>query len=347
MLRSVARYSSWALPRAAGGSRNSFLSAPLLEDQFSFLGHPGSRVLSSEAIVRRIPPNLKFDPRSSFAAKSVVHKDIDVDVDEHDNMSEGDDLDDDGLYLPDGELVYAVPLPERLHVQIHTLFAPEHSSQVGTIWLNDAVFGRDPIRVDLLKRSVDYYRAKARGRRKAKTKTISEVSGSGRKIRNQKGTGMARAGHSRPPHFRGGAKAHGPKNVTDYGNTKLNKKVRKLALVHALSQKLLEGNLIILNSLKELPSHKTKELTRFLEPWDIGGKDGATALILDAYISEEEGQPQSYKGVPMNLWVASSNIYRIKVGNHLAACVYDILKHEKLVLTLAALEKLEDRLREV
>jgi large subunit ribosomal protein L4 len=49
----------------------------------------------------------------------------------------------------------------------------------------------------------------------------------------------------------------------------------------------------------------------------------------------------------MNLWVASSNIYRIKVGNHLAACVYDILKHEKLVLTLAALEKLEDRLREV
>jgi large subunit ribosomal protein L4 len=335
---------------------------------------------SSAAAAFKLPPNVKIDPRSSFAPPRVYDNDNDDvapekettdgdsdvsanvspdsvdDEDEHDDDDEDDDDEDiDFNYLQDNTAVhYAVPLPERLNVPVYTIFAPEHSNQCGTMWLNEAVFGRDPIRIDFLKRAVDYYRAKKRGRRKAVTKTISEVSGSGRKVRNQKGGGIARAGHSRPAHWRGGAKAHGPKNNTDYGNTKLNKKVRKQALQHALSQKLLEGNLIVLDQFHALETHKTKDLAQLLEPWDIAGRYGTTALILDHYYPEvndndekKSTEATSYRGVPVNLWVASGNLFKIKVGNDHLASVYDILKYDKLVLTLSALQQIEERLKDV
>jgi large subunit ribosomal protein L4 len=283
--------------------------------------------------------------------------DDELDEDEDDDDDDSDDLymfdDHDALVFPYREgVVYTKPLPERLHVDIYTLF--RSPSIVGSISLNESVFGLDPIRVDLLKRSVDYYRAKKRGRRMAKTKTIGEVSGSGRKIRNQKGGGIARAGHSRPPHFRGGAKAHGPKNITDYSNFKLNKKVRKLATRHVFSQKLKEGNLILLNHLHELPTHKTNDLAQLLAPWKIGGQDGTTALIMDHYdhhksdneiLTSNDPMPSSYAGVPTNLHVAARNIQGLKVTNSYGANVHDILKHEKLLITLAALEQIEERLK--
>jgi large subunit ribosomal protein L4 len=346
------------------------------------------RTLSSTtaaAVKVRLPPNLKIDPRSSFApprkfdapkvtakkespkTDSDIENDSDAKVspdsdiqDRDEEEEEEDDLDydsDDDLdfgMLQDEHTapMYAIPLPERLNVNIYTIFAPEHSNQVGTLWLDPATFGRDPIRTDMLKRAVDYYRAKKRGRRQAVTKTISEVSGSGRKVRNQKGGGIARAGHSRPAHWRGGAKAHGPKNNTDYGNVKLNKKVRKQALQHALSQKLLEGNLIVLDQLHALSSHKTKDLAAMLAPWDIAGRYGTTALILDHYYpdktdSDDNKEATSYRGIPVNLWVASGNLFKIKVGNDHLASVYDILKYDKLVLTLSALQQLEQRLKGV
>lgn len=307
-----------------------------------------------------LPPNLKFDPKSSFAPRPVY------DDSNNEEVAEGDEIDDDDDFdiLPETDAhapVYAIPLPERLNVPIYTLFAPDHANQVGTIFLDEAVFGHDPIRVDFLKRAVDYYRAKKRGMRKAVSKTISERSGSGRKVRPQKGGGTARAGHSRPAHWRGGAKAHGPKNNTDYGNIKLNKKVRKKALQHALSQKLLEGNLILVNQLHELPTHKTGELARLLDPWDIAGRHGTTALILDHYYpgndsdddddddSNDEDSPKatSHRGVPVNLWVSSTNLFKLKVGNTHVASVYDILKYEKLIMTLSALEQIEERLKDV
>jgi large subunit ribosomal protein L4 len=333
-----------------------------------------------------LPPNLKIDPKSSFAANPVEllnqddeeEDDDDDDIDDDTSLSskvDDDDIDDSELNEEDDDdddfeypmrlvipqVQYAVPLPERLNVTVHTLFASPHSNdnETGTLYLNESVFGHDPIRIDLLKRAVDYYRAKKRGRRKAVTKTISEVSGSGRKRRQQKGTGQARMGHSRPAHHRGGAKAHGPKNVTDYGNTKLNKKVRKQALCHALSQKLLEGNLVVVNSLFELPTHKTKELARILAPWGIGGRSGTTALILDSYYvnkttnednetdAHQQQQPASFKGVPVNVVVAAANLRNVKVGNDHEGSVYDILKHEKLVMTLAALQQLEQRLQDL
>lgn len=256
--------------------------------------------------------------------------------------------------MPEKEIQYAIPLPERLKVEVHTLFAPQHSSLTGTLHLEESVFGKDPIRIDLIKRTVDWFRAHLRGRRKAKTKTIGEVSGSGRKVRPQKGSGRARAGHSRPPHWRGGAKAHGPKNTRDYGKMKLNKKVRRLALRHVLSQKLKEGNLMVFNHMHELPTHKTGELNRLVEPWGFGCEGGAPALLLDHYYPDEQYEDDdaakpaatSYYGVPVNLHVASNNLYRLKVGNAHAANVYDILKFEKLVVTVAALTQLEKWLKE-
>jgi large subunit ribosomal protein L4 len=300
-------------------------------------------------------------PRNSEFQKTDLGENAD-DIDEYNEDDELDDEeedddpymfdDEDALVIPYREgVVYTKPLPERLHAEIHTLF--RSPSIVGSIHLNESVFGLDPIRVDLLKRSVDYYRAKKRGRRNAKTKTIGEVSGSGRKIRNQKGGGVARAGHSRPPHFRGGAKAHGPKNVTDYSNIKLNKKVRKLATRHVFSQKLKEGNLILLNHMHELPTHKTNDLARLLAPWKIGGHDGTTALILDHYddkidtkiVNQDGSILTSHAGIPTNLHVAARNIQGLKVTNSYGANVYDILKYEKLLITLSALEQIEGRLK--
>lgn len=327
------------------------------------------RSFSAEA-TRKIPGNVTIDPLSSFAPTPPTPRRIvsptaldatqeDEDDDAFFAAEEENDEEEFELTVPD--VLYAKPLPDRLQVEIQTIFAPAHDATVGTLWLDANVFGRNPVRVDLLKRAVLYYRNKLRGRRKAHSKTISEVSGSGRKLRAQKGQGMARVGHSRPAHHRGGAKAHGPKNLTDYGNTKLNKKVRKQALCHALTQKLLEGNLIVLDHLYGLTSYKTRELARLLDAWAMGGKvagksGAASALILDSYYpstadkasqSEAFDSVASHRGVPVPFYLAAANVPRITVGNDHAASVYQILRHDKLVLTLAALGRLEERLKNV
>ena len=340
------------------------------------------------------PPNLKFDRKSSFAPKEkpllVVppdainpssmmidhhHQDTGSELDGGNGGADDDyimeDIDDD--YIDDEDVDdlidststttttttsttarsrrTVIPLPDRLHA---TIYHGPDGSKAGTIWLDESVFGVDPIRIDLMKQSVDYIRNKIRGRRKAKSKTIAEVSGSGRKVRKQKGTGQARAGHSRPAHWRGGAKAHGPKNTVDYGNIKMNKHVKTLAMRSTLSQKVKEGNLILVDHL-QLPTHKTKDWAQTLqEAYGIGKYDGgSSAFILDHYLEpdNDDGDDEnnnvdfhaSYHGVPINLWVASSNIYKIKVANQRFANVYDILKKEKLVITLSALQEMEKR----
>jgi large subunit ribosomal protein L4 len=304
---------------------------------------------------KEVPSNLTFDRKSSFAPKQPIlappkppQPDRDADSSEEagdgvvDYSSEGDDYEnyDEEININLDTPQFVIPLPDRLKMDVqHAL----DGSVNGTLWLDPTVFGVD-VRIDLIKQNVDYIRNKLRGQRKSKTKTIGEVSGSGKKVRNQKGTGMARAGHSRPAHWRGGAKAHGPKNNRDYGDVKMNKKAKRLAMVSTLSQKLKEGNLILLDNLK-LPSHKTKDWAGILESvYGISGRDGTTALMLDHYIeNEEEGEHAAFHGVPINLWVASGNQYKIKVANQRFANVYDILKHDKLVLTLDALQQIEAR----
>lgn len=337
----------------------------------------------SEESVISVPSNLKINPKSTcspfFGLNRIsptdnndeADKEVDEEVDTEtkteidaksekmeenfDEEVENDDYEKETnkvLYslenTPLTEPNYVIPLPKRLHVSIYSLF-PESMEQrtpteLGTIHLSPTIFGQDPIRMDILHRVVVYQRNKRRGKRfAALTKTISTRSGSGKKMRPQKGGGQARAGHKRAAHWRGGAKAHGPKgNKQDY-TTKLNKKVRKMGLRHALSQKLKEGNLIVLNELRGT-SVKTKELAQALRMFEIGGKQvavGATALILD---HTEEDDEESVGGVNAVIRLASRNLFKVKMFNQLQANVYDILKHEKLMISLSALQELEKRL---
>mmetsp|Transcript_6829 Transcript_6829/g.14056 ORF Transcript_6829/g.14056 Transcript_6829/m.14056 type:complete len:386 (-) Transcript_6829:114-1271(-) len=319
-----------------------------------------------------LPPNLMFDFKSSFAPQkdeiAPVLEEADEESESSDEASEYD-FDDEEI---EEALVFRAnptnlsthrpvqPLPFRLQVPIHDCLAEE---EVGTVWLEASVFGVEDIRVDLIAQNVNYIRNKIRGVRKAKSKTISEKSGSGRKVRNQKGGGVARAGHSRPAHWRGGAKAHGPKNTKDYGNTKLNKRVKALAMRSMLSQKLKEGNLVVVNHLN-LDSHKTGPWASILENRFGVGKalkktrlrsnpeleQTTSALVLDHYLEpREEGEDDyhaSYHGVPINLWVASSNIPRVTARNHRFLNVYDCLLNEKLIVTLSALEQIEEKWKE-
>jgi large subunit ribosomal protein L4 len=197
------------------------------------------------------------------------------------------------------------------------------NQEVGSIDLNDAVFGL-PVRKDLLSRMVNYQLAKRRaGTHKAKQ--IGDISGTTKKPYKQKGTGNARQGSLRSPQFRGGAVIFGP--VVRSHAFDLQKKVRKLALKTALSAKQAEGKLIVLDrAAVEMP--KTKQLAeRFAK---LGW---ASVLIIDG--------PEVDEGFAR----AARNLPRVDVLPQQGANVYDILRRDTLVLTQAAVEHLEARLK--
>lgn len=318
-----------------------------------------------------LPPNLKFDPRVKsspvYGAELIQKKKREKEtpavspslesqetaVQEEEQFEDDVDVDEDRMIYnlstkPQAKL--AIPLPQRLHVNIMDLKTAE---EIGSIHLSPLTFGMDPVRIDILHRCVVYQRNKKRGKRNAgaRTKTISEVSGSGRKVRQQKGMGKARAGHSRPAHWRGGAKAHGPKGAIQDYTTKLNKKVRNMGVRHVLSQKLLEGNLVVLGDMA-LENHKTRRLEEMMKRFGVG-KSGSSALFLDDAKDEDdnndgEGEKKKesmvYGGLDINFKVASGNLPRIKVLNQMGCNVYSVLKYEKLFLSLGALRSLEERL---
>jgi len=197
------------------------------------------------------------------------------------------------------------------------------NGDAGELELDDTVFGLEPRR-DILHRMVTWQRAKRRTGTH-KVKTISEISGTGKKPFRQKGTGRARAGSMRAPHHRGGATVHGPV-VRDHA-IDLPKKVRKLALRHALSAKAGAGQLVVLDNANA-GSHRTKELAARLKALGI-----ASALVVDGETVDEK------------FALASRNIPRIDVLPQQGANVYDILRRDTLVLTRDAVEKLQERLR--
>ena len=191
----------------------------------------------------------------------------------------------------------------------------------GSIDLAEDVFGLEP-RKDILHRMVIYQRAK-RQQGTHKTKERNEVTATGKKMYRQKGTGGARHGDRKAPQFRGGGKAHGPRVRSHAIN--LPKKVRALALRHALSAKRAAGELIILEDAK-LGEAKTKALSSSFAK--LGLKN---ALIVDSQVDEKFG-------------LAARNIPDVDVLPVIGANVYDILRRDKLVLTKAAVEGLEARL---
>jgi large subunit ribosomal protein L4 len=190
------------------------------------------------------------------------------------------------------------------------------------IELSDDVFGIEP-RADILHRVVTWQlekrRATARGARER-----SDVARTGKKFGRQKGGGTARHGDRRAPIFIGGGKAHGPR-VRDF-NPSLNKKVRALGLRMALSAKAKDGNLVVLDSL-DMSEAKTQVLKG-----NLGGLGwGRKALVIDG------------DAINVGFARASSNLAEINLLPAVGANVYDILNHETLVLTRAAVEQLEAR----
>jgi large subunit ribosomal protein L4 len=191
----------------------------------------------------------------------------------------------------------------------------------GDIDLNDAVFGLEP-RADILHRVVTWQREKARGTARP-TRERSDVARTGKKFGRQKGGGTARHGDRAAPIFIGGGKAHGAR-LRDF-NPSLNKKIRTLGLKMALSSKAKAGSLIVLEDL-DMKEAKTKALIGQISKLGFG----KTALVIDGDVND-------------NFRKASSNIVGVNVLPAVGANVYDILKHETLVLTRAAVEKLEAR----
>ncbi|WP_232495568.1 50S ribosomal protein L4 [Novosphingobium kaempferiae] len=191
----------------------------------------------------------------------------------------------------------------------------------GDIELSDDVFGLEP-RADILHRVVTWQLENRRGIARA-TRERSEVARTGKKFGNQKGGGTARHGDRAAPVFIGGGKAHGARRRVF--NISLNKKIRALGLKMALSAKAQNG-LVIVDSL-DIADAKTKGLAGQLAKANFGKK----VLVMDG------------EQVNEGFALAARNIVGVNVLPAVGANVYDILKHDTLVLTRAAVEKLEAR----
>ncbi|MBP7704071.1 MAG: 50S ribosomal protein L4 [Caulobacter sp.] len=198
-------------------------------------------------------------------------------------------------------------------------------AKAGSVDLDDAIFGIDEIRGDILQRVVTWQLAKRRsGNHKIQVR--NEVSRTGKKMYKQKGTGGARHGSRRAAQFVGGAKAHGP--VVRSHAFDLPKKVRALALRHALSSKAKAGSLVVLDAA-ELTEPKTAALRATFA--NIGLKN---ALIIAG--------PE----VDANFKLAARNIPNIDVLPNAGLNVYDVLRRGTLVLTKSAIEGISARFAE-
>jgi large subunit ribosomal protein L4 len=197
------------------------------------------------------------------------------------------------------------------------------NEEVGDLELSDAVFGV-PFNEPLVHAAVRNYMANGRQGTSA-TKTRGDVSGSGRKLWKQKGTGRARIASLRSPLWKGGGNVHGPQ-PRDWSYN-MPKKMRRGALRAALSERVREGNVIVIEGW-QLEKPKTRELLGSL---DSLGLDQARTLIVDSLENE-------------NLLLSARNVQRTKIVNSFGLNIYDLLYHEKLVLSRSAAAELEELL---
>jgi len=193
----------------------------------------------------------------------------------------------------------------------------------GSVKLSDAIFGLEP-RADLIQRCVVWQLAKRRaGTHKVKNR--AEIWRTGKKMYRQKGTGSARHGSARVNLFRGGGRSFGP--VVRSHEIGLPKKVRALALKHALSAKAKDGGIVVVDKAT-LEGGKTKALLAHFEKLGL-----SNALIIDG------------AAVDAGFAHAARNIPNVDVLPVAGINVYDILRRQKLVLTKAAVEALEARFK--
>ena len=196
-------------------------------------------------------------------------------------------------------------------------------NEAGSVTLPDSIFGLEP-RPDILQRCINWQLAKRQAGTHA-VKNRADITRTGKKIYRQKGTGGARHGSARVNLFRGGGRAFGP--VVRSHAIALPKKVRALALKHALSAKVKDGDVLVIDKAI-IADLKTKSLkTHF------GGLGLTNALIIDGAQIES------------NFRLAARNIPNVDVLPVQGINVYDIMRRTKLVLTKAALEALEARFK--
>jgi large subunit ribosomal protein L4 len=196
------------------------------------------------------------------------------------------------------------------------------SAAAGEIELPEALFGIEP-RADIMARVVHWQLAKRRAGTH-KVKGMGEVSGTTKKPYRQKGTGNARQGSLRAPQFRTGGVVHGPV-VRDHGYA-LPKKVRRLGLISALSQKARDGKLVVLDAASLGEEAKTAGMVKRLRA--LGW---TSALVMDATVEDGFGR-------------AVRNIPKIQAMPTMGANVYDILNHDVLAVTRAGVSALAARL---
>jgi large subunit ribosomal protein L4 len=188
------------------------------------------------------------------------------------------------------------------------------NEEVGDLELSDVVFGAE-LNEALIHAAVRSFMASARAGTVG-TKTRGDVSGSGRKLWKQKGTGRARIASIRSPLWKGGGNTHGPQ-ARDWSYN-LPKKMRRGALRSALSERVREGNVLVLDQLA-LDQPKTKSFIELLGKLELQGK----TLIVDSLDN-------------VNLLLSARNVKRAKIVNSYSLNIYDLLYHEKLVLSRAA-----------
>jgi len=197
------------------------------------------------------------------------------------------------------------------------------NKEVGEISLSDAVFGVE-LNESLIHAAVVNFQANGRQGTSA-TKTRGNVSGSGRKLWKQKGTGRARIASLRSPLWKGGGNVHGPQ-PRDW-SYQMPKKMRRGALRSALSERLREGNLIVIDEFG-IKNPKTKEFLSVLGSLGLIEKNAQVkTLIVDSLDNA-------------NLVLSSRNVQKTKITNSFGLNIYDLLYHEKLLITKTAIEEL-------
>ena len=192
--------------------------------------------------------------------------------------------------------------------------------QVGSIDLSEAIFGIEP-NTAVMHADVKCYLANQRHGTQS-TLTRAEVSGGGKKPRRQKGSGYARQGSTRAPHWVHGGVALGPK-PRDYSYS-IPKKVKKLAIRSALSAKVAAGQMVVVDDIR-LDEIKTRSMVQFLKAVGAEGK----ALVVTPEVNQ-------------NVVRSARNIPGVKTTFSGIICVYDILKADKLVMGKAAVEKIQE-----
>ena len=204
------------------------------------------------------------------------------------------------------------------------LYAFDGSSEASTAVLDERLFGVE-VNGDLLYRAVKMQLGNRRQGTHS-TKTRGEVSGGGRKPWRQKGTGRARAGSRRSPVWVGGGTVFGPK-PRSY-ETKLPKKMRRGALRSALSDRALDGKVVLVDRVS-FDEPRTKDAVKLLDRVGVSG----TALVVVATAEYDRAVKKSFTNLPRAKCIACAGIN-----------VYDILRHEHLVMTTAAVDELKERL---